>query len=111
MWCNSFRVMLCGLCTLVELCRADHVGVDHLPLLGRGGKSAVYTNDGDRLATLTLTSPGEILMGDDRNTTHSVTPIHPRTLMGQGHRDVLVIAFTAETEQTSAREGRRRPLP
>lgn len=76
-----------------------------------GGESAVYTNDGDRLATLTLTSPGEILMGDDRNTTHSVTPIHPRTLTGQGHRDVLVIAFTAETEQTSARAGKRRPLP
>lgn len=66
----------------------------------RGGRSAVYNDAGEELATVTLNDRGEILMGDDRKTMHSVSPIHPVEPFSQGHRDVLVIAFTADPQDT-----------
>jgi hypothetical protein len=64
-----------------------------------GGESGVHTNERVELQRCTLRDRGEILLGDDRRTLHSVTPITPS---GQptGHRDVLVVAFTAsDTEE------------
>ncbi|MGI5260383.1 2OG-Fe dioxygenase family protein [Streptomyces angustmyceticus] len=60
-----------------------------------GGESAVFTDSGEELLTTTLTDPGELLLGDDRRTLHSVTPLHPVDATAPAHRDVLVVAFTA----------------
>ncbi|MFE6053967.1 2OG-Fe dioxygenase family protein [Kitasatospora sp. NPDC056446] len=68
-------------------------------LIGRdnveGGESAVYTDAGEHLLTTTLARPGDLLLGDDRRTLHSVTPVHPVDRSAAAHRDVLVIAYTA----------------
>ncbi|MGW6642957.1 2OG-Fe dioxygenase family protein [Streptomyces iakyrus] len=68
-------------------------------LIGRsnvtGGESAVYTDAGEHLITATLSEPGDLLLGDDRRTLHSVTPVHPVDPERAAHRDVLVIAYTA----------------
>jgi hypothetical protein len=64
-----------------------------------GGESAVRSNSGQQLVTLTLSRRGEILMSDDRNTMHSVTSIRPLKPNGHGRRDVLVIGFTAHAEE------------
>ncbi|MFC4610108.1 2OG-Fe dioxygenase family protein [Streptomyces maoxianensis] len=60
-----------------------------------GGESGVYTDEGDHLLTTTLSEPGDLLLGDDRRTLHSVTPVQPADPDLAGHRDVLVIAYTA----------------
>ncbi|QNS05286.1 2OG-Fe dioxygenase family protein [Streptomyces xanthii] len=60
-----------------------------------GGESGVYTDEGEHLMTTTLSRPGDILLGDDRRTLHSVTPVQPRDPGLAAHRDVLVIAYTA----------------
>ena len=60
-----------------------------------GGESSVYNDAGEVLLTTTLSEPGDILLGDDRSTLHSVTPIHPVDQLAPAHRDVLVIAYTA----------------
>lgn len=60
-----------------------------------GGESAVYTEDGEHLLTTTLTRPGDLLLGDDRRTLHSVTAVQPVDRSVAAHRDVLVIAYTA----------------
>ncbi|BBY59363.1 2OG-Fe dioxygenase family protein [Mycolicibacterium sarraceniae] len=62
-----------------------------------GGRSTVYTNTGSELTATTLLQRGELLLADDNTTLHSVTPILPAEGFDHGHRDVLVIAFTAET--------------
>ncbi|MGG2458876.1 2OG-Fe dioxygenase family protein [Streptomyces sp. RGM 3693] len=59
-----------------------------------GGESAVYDNDGRELLTTTLADPGDLLLGDDRRTLHSVTPLSPVDATAPAHRDVLVVAFT-----------------
>ena len=59
---------------------------------------SVYTDSGDELTALTLRQRGELLLGDDRATLHSVTPIQPAVGFDNGHRDVLVIAYTAAPE-------------
>lgn len=59
-----------------------------------GGESSVYTDGGYHRLSHTLTSPGELLLGDDRTTLHSVTPVTPSGEQ-DGHRDVLVVAFTS----------------
>jgi hypothetical protein len=68
-------------------------------LIGRtnvtGGESGVYANDGAHLLTTTLSEPGDLLLGDDRRTLHSVTPVRPADPDLPAHRDVLVIAYTA----------------
>lgn len=61
-----------------------------------GGESSVHSEDGTTLLRHTLTAPGEILLGDDRATLHSVTPVTPAGA-DDGRRDVLVIAFTSMT--------------
>lgn len=67
-------------------------------LIGRsnatGGESAVYAPDGRRLLATTLSEPGTLLLGDDRRTWHSVTPIHPADPSRPARRDVLVATLT-----------------
>ncbi|MEU3373164.1 2OG-Fe dioxygenase family protein [Streptomyces sp. NPDC006660] len=60
-----------------------------------GGESGVYTDEGEHLLTTTLSEPGDLLLGDDRRTLHSVTPVTPVDSALPAHRDVLVIAYTA----------------
>ncbi|MFI5759465.1 2OG-Fe dioxygenase family protein [Streptomyces sp. NPDC051563] len=60
-----------------------------------GGESGVYTDAGEHLLTTTLTEPGDLLLGDDRRTLHSVTGLRPVDPQAAAHRDVLVIAYTA----------------
>ncbi|MEU7720815.1 2OG-Fe dioxygenase family protein [Streptomyces tibetensis] len=60
-----------------------------------GGESSVYSDDGTHLLTTTLSTPGDLLLGDDRRTLHSVTPVHPVDATEPAHRDVLVMAYTA----------------
>ncbi|MEN8652240.1 2OG-Fe dioxygenase family protein [Streptomyces sp. 21So2-11] len=60
-----------------------------------GGESSVYSNEGELLLSTTLADPGDLLLGDDRRTLHSVTPIQPVDAGSPAHRDVLVIAYTA----------------
>ncbi|MFF9393456.1 2OG-Fe dioxygenase family protein [Streptomyces griseoluteus] len=60
-----------------------------------GGESSVYDEDGQVLRTHTLAEPGDLLLGDDRRTLHSVTPVHPVDATAPAHRDVLVMAYTA----------------
>ena len=60
-----------------------------------GGESSVHTDDGERLITTTLAEPGDILLGDDRRTLHEVTPVRPADIEAPGHRDVLILAYTA----------------
>ncbi|MCX5048904.1 MULTISPECIES: 2OG-Fe dioxygenase family protein [unclassified Streptomyces] len=68
-------------------------------LIGRtnvtGGESAVHSDEGEHLLTVTLSEPGDLLLGDDRRTLHSVTPVRPVDPELAAHRDVLVIAYTA----------------
>ncbi|MFI6764572.1 2OG-Fe dioxygenase family protein [Streptomyces sp. NPDC050355] len=59
-----------------------------------GGESTVYDHDGRTLLTTSLTEPGDLLLGDDRRTLHSVTPVHRRDATAAAHRDVLVMAYT-----------------
>ena len=66
-----------------------------------GGKSSAYTEEGEPLVAHTLAEQGEMLLGDDRVTLHAVTPVTPSSDAG-GHRDVLVVAFTARTEDEVA---------
>ena len=66
-------------------------------LVGRqnaaGGESAVFTPDGERLLATTLSEPGALLLGDDRRTLHSVSPVRPVDPARPAHRDVLVVTF------------------
>ncbi|WP_435846967.1 2OG-Fe dioxygenase family protein [Streptomyces eurythermus] len=55
----------------------------------------IYADSGAHLLTTTLSEPGDLLLGDDRRTLHSVTPVHPVDPALPAHRDVLVIAYTA----------------
>lgn len=64
-----------------------------------GGTSAVFSNDGRELTTVTLEHRGQLLLSDDRTTLHSVTPLVPAPGHLFGHRDVLVIAYTAVEAQ------------
>lgn len=67
-------------------------------LVGRqnatGGESSVFDPDGRLLLTTTLSEPGALLLGDDRRTLHSVSPVHPVDRSGPAYRDVLVVTFT-----------------
>ncbi|MBF6357149.1 2OG-Fe dioxygenase family protein [Nocardia higoensis] len=66
-------------------------------LVGRrnvaGGESAVLDPDGARLLATTLHVPGDLLLGDDRRTLHSVSAIRPVDRGRPGSRDVLVVTF------------------
>lgn len=68
-------------------------------LIGRrnavGGESLVCDDDGHCLLRQTLTEPGELLLGDDRRTLHTVSPIRPVHRSGPAQRDVLVITLAS----------------
>jgi hypothetical protein len=70
-------------------------------LVGRrnavGGASAVHDLDGRRLLATTLCEPGSLLLGDDRRTLHSVSPIRPASADAPAQRDVLVVTFAPST--------------
>ncbi len=67
-------------------------------LVGRqnaaGGESSVSDQDGRLVLTTTLSEPGALLLGDDRRTLHSVSPVHPVDRSRPAYRDVLVATFT-----------------
>lgn len=60
-----------------------------------GGESSTYDEDGNRLRTVTLTEPGELLLNDDQRTYHAVTPIEAIDKEQPAHRDVLVLNYSA----------------
>ncbi|MEU2034343.1 2OG-Fe dioxygenase family protein [Nocardia amamiensis] len=66
-------------------------------LVGRqnaaGGESSVLDQEGTPLLTTTLREPGDLLIGDDRRTLHSVSPVHPVDRSRPAYRDVLVVTF------------------
>jgi hypothetical protein len=59
-----------------------------------GGQSMIHAADGEVVFAHTLSEPGDLLVGDDVRTLHSVTPLIPADPEQAGHRDVLVIGFT-----------------
>lgn len=67
-------------------------------LVGRqnaaGGESSVFDPDGRLLLTTTLSEPGALLLGDDRRTLHSVSPVRPVDRSRPAYRDVLVVTLT-----------------
>jgi hypothetical protein len=54
----------------------------------------VFDQDGRLLLTTTLREPGDLLLGDDRRTLHSVSPVRPVDRSRPAYRDVLVVTFT-----------------
>jgi len=60
-----------------------------------GGQSSVFDPDGQEVLAATLSEPGTLLVGDDRRTWHSVSPIEPVDVDAPAHRDVLVVTLTA----------------
>lgn len=60
-----------------------------------GGRSSVFDGDGQEVLSTTLEEPATLLVGDDRRTWHSVSPIRPVHEGQPAHRDVLVVTFTA----------------
>lgn len=58
-----------------------------------GGQSSVFDSAGRPLLTTTLSEPGTLLLGDDRRTLHSVSPIRPSDPSHPAYRDVLVVTF------------------
>ncbi|MFF4607402.1 2OG-Fe dioxygenase family protein [Streptomyces sp. NPDC001339] len=70
-------------------------GVELCPRNVEGGESAVYDRAGRTLLTTRLTEPGDLLLGDDRRTLHSVTAVQRRDHTASAHRDVLMMAYTA----------------
>ncbi len=66
-------------------------------LVGRqnasGGESSVFDVDGRLLLTTTLSEPGALLLGDDRRTLHSVSPVRPVDRSRPAYCDVLVVTF------------------
>jgi hypothetical protein len=69
-------------------------------LVGRenaaGGESCVFDSDGTLLLTTTLSESGDLLLGDDRRTLHSVSPVRPVDRRRPAYRDVLVMTFMGE---------------
>jgi hypothetical protein len=59
-----------------------------------GGRSSVFDPDGREVLTTTLSEPGTLLVGDDRRTWHSVSPVRPVDRSLPSYRDVLVVTLT-----------------
>lgn len=60
-----------------------------------GGQSSVFDSDDREILTTTMSDPGTLLVGDDRKTWHSVSPIRPVDVDAPAVRDVLVVTLTA----------------
>lgn len=69
-------------------------------LVGRqnavGGESSVFDPHGRRLLTTVLSEPGALLLGDDRRTLHSVSPVRPVQRSRPAYRDVLVVTLAPD---------------
>lgn len=60
-----------------------------------GGITTITNNDGELIEQIEMTEPFEIIMADDANSMHEVSPI--RAISDKDNfRDVLVIAFTKQ---------------
>ncbi len=68
----------------------------------RGGVSKIYSEDSQILATHQMRSSRELMVIDDRELWHHVTPIYPCISRQQAYRDVLVLTFKAAPEQKAA---------
>ncbi|OLF13640.1 hypothetical protein BLA60_00010 [Actinophytocola xinjiangensis] len=60
-----------------------------------GGESTTYDDQQNLLRTVTLSEPGDLLIGDDQRTYHQVTPIEAIDPAQPAHRDVLVVNYSA----------------
>jgi hypothetical protein len=60
-----------------------------------GGQSSVFDADEREILATTMSEPGTLLVGDDRRTWHSVSPVRPVDVDAPAVRDVLVVTFTA----------------
>jgi hypothetical protein len=60
-----------------------------------GGESTTYDEQQNLLRTVTLSERGDLLLGDDQRTYHQVTPIEAIDPAQVGHRDVLVLNYSA----------------
>ncbi|ALG08374.1 2OG-Fe dioxygenase family protein [Kibdelosporangium phytohabitans] len=60
-----------------------------------GGVSSTYDEQQNHLRTVTLAEAGDLLLGDDQQTFHQVTPIEAVDKNSPAHRDVLVLNYTA----------------
>jgi hypothetical protein len=60
----------------------------------KGGETIITNNDRKIISKMMLQEPMDMLIADDRKTMHEVTAITRENLVMQGHRDVLVVAFT-----------------
>jgi hypothetical protein len=62
-----------------------------------GGETFVTDAEGKELIRFTLETPGDIVIGDDNNTKHGVSPIQIiNEKKSVAYRDVLVVAFTKD---------------
>jgi hypothetical protein len=62
-----------------------------------GGESSITDNQGQVLWERTLQEPLDIVIGQDLQTMHAVTPVTPANPRMAAWRDVLVVAFTRVT--------------
>jgi hypothetical protein len=82
---------------------AHRDGVDWVVvvLIGRtgikGGETRIFEADGPNGKRFTMTEPWTLLLLDDATVIHESTPIQP--LVGQGHRDTLVLTYRANSFQ------------
>jgi hypothetical protein len=68
----------------------------------RGGRSSVFDPDGREILSVTMSEPGTLLVGDDRRTWHSVSPIRAVDPTAPSVRDVLVVTLTGSGGQGRA---------
>ena len=59
-----------------------------------GGETAITDNNGELLEALTLEKTFDLVLANDDQTMHQVSPISPQSMGKCAYRDVLVIAFT-----------------
>ena len=72
----------------------DYVAVVLVDRQGiKGGETRVFEAHGPYGIRFTLTEPWSLLLLDDARVIHETTPIQP--VMGNGHRDTLVLTFRA----------------
>lgn len=75
----------------------DYIALHHI---GRenvtGGRTILYAGaDGPPIAAATFRSPLDSLYAEDARVLHDVTPVAVATPTGSGHRDMLLMSFTA----------------
>ncbi|MGW6337038.1 2OG-Fe dioxygenase family protein [Nocardia rhamnosiphila] len=74
-----------------------------------GGESAVYDAGGATLLRTTLSTPADLLLGDDRRTLHDVSPVYPVDPGLPAHRDVLAAPIASNRTAHFPSPDRPRP--